>query len=477
MPFIPHTDQDVATMLDAIGAPAIDDLFDEIPASLRCGPLDVPPGESEMEVTAALTQRARRDEPGPCFLGAGAYDHHIPAAVWDICSRGEYMTAYTPYQAEASQGTLQLIHEFQTMMAALTGMEVANASVYDGASALAESVLMAVRANRRSRRRGVAGAGRETATIRVVVAGAVHPHYVETARNIVQGQGIRLEATGFDASGTVDLARFETLLAEPPAAVIVQQPNCLGLLEPVNEVVAAAHAAGALVIAVANPISLALLAPPGDWHESGADIVCGDGQPLGIPLFSGGPYFGYICTRREFVRQLPGRIVGLTEDTGGQPGYALTLQAREQHIRRGKATSNICTNQGLLVTAATVYMSLLGAAGLNAIASRCHATTRKLVEALTSIDGVQQRFTGPFFHECVLDVGRDAEGVAEQTAAAGITGGLPLGRWYPELANCLLVCATEKRSEADIAAYREVLCRILIHAERPAIGSASEGSR
>lgn len=477
MPFIPHTDQDVATMLDAIGARAIDDLFDEIPASLRCGPLDVPPGENEMEVTAALTQRARRDEPGPCFLGAGAYDHHIPAAVWDICSRGEYMTAYTPYQAEASQGTLQLIHEFQTMMAALTGMEVSNASVYDGASALAEAVLMAVRANRRTRRRGSARARRETAPTRVVVAGAVHPHYAETARNIVEGQGIRLEVTGFDASGTVDLARFETSLAEPPAAVIVQQPNCLGLLEPVDEVVAAAHAAGALVIAVANPISMALLAPPGDWHERGADIVCGDGQPLGIPLSSGGPYFGYICTRREFVRQLPGRIVGLTEDSGGQPGYALTLQAREQHIRRGKATSNICTNQGLLVTAATVYMSLLGAAGLNAIASRCHAATRKLVEKLTSIDGVQQRFTGPFFHECVLDVGRDAEDVAVQTATAGVTGGLPLGRWYPELANCLLVCATEKRSEADIVAYRDILCRILIHPERPAIGSASEGRR
>ena len=458
MPFIPHTDQDVATMLAAVGAHAIDDLFDEIPAALRCGPLDVPPGESEMEVTTALTQRARGDESGPCFLGAGAYDHHIPAAVWDICSRGEYMTAYTPYQAEASQGTLQLIHEFQTMMAALTGMEVANASVYDGASALAEATLMAVRANRSTRRRGAAS---DSTTIRVVVAGAVHPHYVDTARNIVQGQRIRLEATGFDANGTVDLAVLEQLLAEPPAAVIVQQPNCLGLLEPVDEVVAAAHAAGALVIAVANPTSLALLAPPGDWHERGADIVCGDGQPLGIPLSSGGPYFGYICTRREFVRQLPGRIVGLTEDRDGQPGYALTLQAREQHIRRGKATSNICTNQGLLVTAATVYMSLLGATGLNAVASRCHAQARQLVAELTNIDGVQQRFAGPFFHECVLDVGRDSEDVAKQTATAGITGGLPLGRWYPDLANCLLVCATEKRNDADIASYRDVLRRVL----------------
>ena len=275
MPFIPHTDQDVATMLDAIGARTIDDLFDEIPGALRCGPLDVPPGESEMEVTAALTGRARRDEPGPCFLGAGAYDHHIPAAVWDICSRGEYMTAYTPYQAEASQGTLQLIHEFQTMMAALTGMEVSNASVYDGASALAEAVLMAVRANRRTRRRGAASAGRETATTRVVVAGAVHPHYVETARNIVKGQRIRLEATGFDANGTVDLARFEALLAEPPAAVIVQQPNCLGLLEPVDEVVAAAHTAGALVVAVANPMTLGpARTAPADWHETTARTSC-----------------------------------------------------------------------------------------------------------------------------------------------------------------------------------------------------------
>ena len=461
MPFIPHTDQDVTAMLDVIGAGAIDDLFDEIPASLRCGPLDVPAGESEMEVTAALSERARRDESGPCFLGAGAYDHHIPAAVWDICSRGEYMTAYTPYQAEASQGTLQLIHEFQTMMASLTGMEVANASVYDGASALAEAVLMAVRANRRIRRRRSASTGDESATIRVVVAGAVHPHYLETAGNIVRNQGIRLDATGFDANGTVDLARFGELLAAPPAAVIVQQPNSLGLLEPVDEVVAAAHAAGALVIAVANPTALALLAPPGEWHERGADIVCGDGQPLGIPLSSGGPYFGYICTRREFVRQLPGRIVGLTEDLGGQPGYALTLQAREQHIRRGKATSNICTNQGLLVTAATVYMSLLGTAGLRAVATRCHANTRALAEELTTLEGVQKRYPGPFFHECVIDIGQDAEAVAQQTAGSGLTGGLPLGRWYPELANCLLVCATEKRTQSDIATYRDVLRRTL----------------
>ena len=474
MPFIPHTDEDVAAMLGAIGVDAIESLFDEIPPSLRCGPLDVPVGESEMEVTAALSARASEDESGPCFLGAGAYDHYIPAAVWDICSQGEYMTAYTPYQAEASQGTLQLIHEFQTMMTALTGMEVANASVYDGASALAESVLMAVRANRRTRRRRGAGAGSESATIRVVVAGAVHPHYVETARNIVQSQGIRLEATGFDANGTVDLAGLGQSLAEPPAAVVVQQPNCLGLLEPVDEVVAAAQAAAALVIAVANPVALALLAPPGEWHERGADIVCGDGQPLGIPLSSGGPYFGYICTRREFVRQLPGRIVGLTEDREGRPGYALTLQAREQHIRRGKATSNICTNQGLLVTAATVYMSLLGAAGLRAVATRCHAATRALVAELTGIEGVRERHCGPFFHERVIDVGRDAGDVATQTAAAGVTGGLPLGRWYPELANCLLVCATERRSDAEIAAYRDVLRRILARPQGQAAGLASE---
>ena len=337
-------------MLDAIGAASVDELFDEIDPALKTAdfsPLGA--GIDEMTLLAEMAERARLDETGPCFLGAGCYDHHIPAAVWDIAARGEFLTAYTPYQAEASQGTLQLIYEYQTMMAALTGMEVSNASVYDGGSALGEAVLMAVRAVRRSAARG-------GGSPRVAVAGACHPLYLQAAANIVRNQGIELADTGFAADGCADLDR----LAEcAPAVVIVAQPNFLGLIEPVDAIVRWARANGALVVAVVNPLALALLKPPGAWGDDGADIVCGDGQPLGIPMASGGPSFGFICTRRRYVRQLPGRIAGRTVDRQGRPGFTLTLQAREQHIRRGKATSNICTNQGLLVTAATVHLALL----------------------------------------------------------------------------------------------------------------------
>ena len=437
-------------MLDAIGERSIDALFDEIePALLAANFSELPAGTNEMALLADFAERAKRDETGPCFLGAGCYDHHIPAAVWDIASRGEFMTAYTPYQAEASQGTLQLVYEYQTMLTALAGMEVTNASVYDGGSALGEAVLMAVRASRRSKRQQGSD---ETATI--AVAGACHPLYLEAAANIVRHQGIKLERTGFDAEGRADL---KALAALAPAAVIVQQPNLFGILEPVDEIVRWAREHAALVIGVVNPVTLALLEPPGNWGDDGADIACGDGQPLGIPMASGGPSFGFICTRKRLVRQLPGRIVGRTQDRHGNTAFALTLQAREQHIRRGKATSNICTNQGLLVTAATIHMALLGADGLRRVAAQCHANTRALVAAATAVLGVARRFEAPFCHEAVLDLGQPAEPVAEEMAAHGILAGLPLGRYYPELDNCLLACATEKRTAAEIDAFGQAL--------------------
>lgn len=453
MPFIPHTAEDTRTMLERIGAASIDELFDEIdPELMRAdfGPL--PDGVGEMDMIAGMSERARQDQTGPCFTGAGCYDHHIPAAVWDIASRGEFMTAYTPYQAEASQGTLQVIYEYQSMMTALTAMDVTNASVYDGGSALGESVLMAVRASRRRQRPGVA---RDTAPVHIAVAGACHPLYLDAARAITRNQGIEIGEPLIAADGHADL---DALAAGPaPAAVVVQQPSFLGLIERVDEVTAWAASQGALLIGVVNPTALALLKPPGEWGDDGADIVCGDGQPLGIPMASGGPSFGFLCTRQRLVRQLPGRIVGRTVDSLGRPGFTLTLQAREQHIRRAKATSNICTNQGLLVTAATVYLALMGAEGLRRTAARCHARTRDLVDALTSIESVTARFTGPFFHEAVIDVGRPAGPIAEALAAVGIVGGLPLGTFYPELDHCLLVCATEKRTDADIAAFRKAL--------------------
>ena len=436
-------------MLDAVGERSIDALFDEIDPKLLAADFgELPAGTNEMALLADLAERAKRDETGPCFLGAGCYDHHIPAAVWDIASRGEFMTAYTPYQAEASQGTLQLVYEYQSMLTALAGMEVTNASVYDGGSALGEAVLMAVRAARRSARKG----SDETATI--AVAGACHPLYVDAAANIVRHQGIKLERIGVDAEGRADL---EALAALAPVAVIVQQPNFLGILEPVDEIVRWAREHGALVIGVVNPVTLALLEPPGNWGEDGADIACGDGQPLGIPMASGGPSFGFICTRKRLVRQLPGRIVGRTQDRHGNTAFALTLQAREQHIRRGKATSNICTNQGLLVTAATIHMALLGADGLRRVAAQCHANTHALVAAATAVPGIAQRFAAPFCYEAVLDLGQAAAPVAAAMAARGILAGLPLGRFYPELGNCLLVCATEKRTAAEINAFAKVL--------------------
>ena len=444
-------------MLQSIGAASIHELFDEIEPALKTASFDaIDDGVDEMTMLAQMSVRARRDETGPCFAGAGCYDHHIPAAVWDIAGRGEFMTAYTPYQAEASQGTLQLIYEYQTMITALTAMDVSNASVYDGGSAVGEAVLMAVRANRSHPGNKVQGLRR------VAVAGACHPHYVDTAANIVRNQGIELRSTGFTTEGLADLDALDAMNAETgPLAVVVQQPNFLGLVEPVDEIVNWAKANGALVVAVVNPISLALLRPPGEWGDDGADIVCGDGQPLGIPMASGGPSFGFICTRQSLVRQLPGRLVGRTVDRHGRPGFTLTLQAREQHIRRGKARSNICTNQGLLVTAATVYLAMMGAEGLGRVASRCHARTRELVRSLTGIDGVKERFAGPFFHERVIDVGKDAEGVAAAVAEARMVGGVPLGRYFPELANCLLVCATEKRTDDDIVRIRDVLAGVL----------------
>lgn len=452
MPFIPHTDNEIRDMLDAIGVAAIDDLFDEIPASLRARELSgLPDALSEQEITKLMRKRAARDGELINFIGAGAYEHHIPAAVWEITTRGEFYSAYTPYQAEASQGTLQLIYEYQSMMAALTAMDVSNASLYDGASALAEACLMAVRGNRKSRSR------------RVLVAGTVNPVYVKVARAITAGQGISLEAVPFCyETGTVEPAALDRFAGEDITAVVIPQPNFFGQLEVVDKLCNWAHQHDALAIAVVNPVALALLEAPGNWGENGADIVCGEGQPLGVPLSSGGPYFGFMCCRQALVRQMPGRIVGRTVDLEGRPGYTLTLQAREQHIRRSKATSNICTNQGLMVAAATVHMALLGPAGLEAVAAACHARTRELLDRLAALPGVEPLFSAPHFHEVALRLPRPAAEVVQGLAERGIAGGYPLQSDYPELANGLLVCATETRTEEDIDAYARELGALLV---------------
>jgi glycine dehydrogenase subunit 1 len=451
MSFIPHTEADTKAMLAAIGAGSIEELFDEIPAELRCGPLaGVPPAQNEQAIGRLMRARAGQDGLPLCFVGAGAYEHHIPAAVWQIVTRGEYYSAYTPYQAEASQGTLQTIYEYQSMMAGLTGMEVSNASLYDGASGLAEACLMAVRANRRSK------------SLRILLPKSVHPHWRKVAKAIVHNQGLVLEELPYDAStGAVDPAGVAQALGEDPTALVVQQPNVFGRYEDVDALTELAHARGALLIACVNPTSLALLKPPGEWGAKGADIVVGEGQPLGVPLAGGGPYFGFMTTRMEHVRQMPGRIVGRTVDLEGRPGFTLTLQAREQHIRRAKATSNICTNQGLLVTAATVYLALMGPKGLARVAASSIARTEELLAQLTRIPGVRRRFTGPGFHEAVLALDRPVAPVLAALAARGIAGGFDLRDDYPELGHALLVCATETKLPEDLEAYGDALAGIM----------------
>jgi len=449
MPFIPHTEDDVREMLAEIGVSRLDDLFDEIPASLLGARLaSIPEGLNEMQISRLIRERARQDGHYLNFIGAGAYEHHIPSAVWQVATRGELYSAYTPYQAEASQGTLQLLYEYQSMMCSLTGLDVTNASLYDGASALAEAALMAVRLHKHSRR--------------ILMPASVHPAYRKVARTIAANQDIEfVEVPYCTEQGRTLPEAIAARGRTEYAALIVAQPNFFGVLEDVDALADLAHAAGAAVIACVNPISLALLKPPGKWGADGADIAVGDGQPLGIPLSGGGPYFGFMVCKQALVRQMPGRIVGRTVDLEGRPGFTLTLQAREQHIRRSKATSNICTNQGLAVTAATIYLSLLGAEGLKNVASASHANTRMLIERLTHVPGVTRRFASPVFHEAVLGLPASAGQLLAKLRARGVLGGYELSRDYPELVNSVLVCATETKTPADIEHYGQALAESL----------------
>lgn len=451
MPFIPHTPEDVSSMLATIGVGSIEELFDEIPADLKGLALSgIPSGLSEMEVAGLMRERAGQDAGATCFIGAGAYDHHVPAAVWEIVTRGEFYSAYTPYQAEASQGTLQTVFEYQTMMANLMAMDVSNASLYDGASALAEAVLMAVRLNRKS------------GSKKILMPATVHPAYRAVVHTIVKNQGITLaEAPYAQAGGNIDLATLAPFEDQDFAALVVPQPNFFGVLEEAGDLTNWGHRNGMLVIGLANPVAAAVLAPPGEWGEDGADIACGEGQPLGVPLSSGGPYFGFMACKRAYMRQMPGRIVGKTVDLDENPGFTLTLQAREQHIRRSKATSNICTNQGLLATAATIHMALLGAEGLARTANACHSNAVSLVERLTAIDGVERVFDRPFFHEAVLRLPAPAKEILRSLAAHNVLGGYGLGRHFHEFSDCILVCATEARTTADIDRYATLLERII----------------
>jgi glycine dehydrogenase subunit 1 len=436
--FAPHTEADVERMLSAIGVGSIDDLFDEIPAEVRLGrPLDLPPGVSEMEIVADLRRLAARDRHADelvCFAGGGAYDHYIPSLVWALAGRSEFYTSYTPYQPELSQGVLQTLFEFQSLICELTAMEVSNASLYDGATALVEAVNMARVGERR----------------RVLVSGGLDRRYVEAL--IAYGRGAGYEPEVF---AVVDGRGGAPSVGPDVAAVIVQHPNAYGILEPVRELFGAAHDAGASAIQVFDPTSLGVLAPPG---ETGADIAVAEGQGLGNHLNYGGPYLGVIAARMDAVRRMPGRIVGETVDVDGRTGYVLTLQAREQHIRREKANSNICTNQTLMAIAATIYLGWLGPAGLEELGRQCRSRAAYAAERLC-VRGVELLFPdAPFFKEFALRLPRPADEVRDALLERGILAGIPL----PDAdGHALLVAVTEKRDRDEIDRYADALGEVL----------------
>jgi len=447
MRYLPLTDADRRTMLDAIGASSVDDLFRDVPvAARRDAPVDLPHHASEMEVERRLTALAQKNLSAGCapfFIGAGAYRHHVPAAVDALIQRGEFLTSYTPYQAEVSQGTLQYLFEFQTQVALITGMDVANASMYDAATATAEAASMACRVTKRKK---------------IILSGDLHPHYRSVTASTLQFTDLEVEALDPDPIGIEDmLGRIDS----QTACVVVQNPSFFGRVNDLRALAAACHDEGALlVVVVAEPVSLGLVTSPG---EMGADIVVAEGQSIGNGLNFGGPGLGLFSTKDKYVRQMPGRLIGQTVDSEGRRGWVLTLSTREQHIRREKATSNICTNSGLCALAFTIHLSLLGEEGLRKLARINHANAVILAEKLASVKGVKL-LSQTFFNEFAVQLPKPAAEVVEALAAKRILGGVPVSRFYPnypELADVLLLTATETNSEGDIdalvAALKEVL--------------------
>ena len=445
--YILNTDADVAAMLAGIGEPSIDALFQGIPAELRLKrPLDVPPPMSEFELESHVRGLAARNESpasAVCFLGGGAYDHFIPAVVDAIAGRSEFYTAYTPYQAEASQGTLQAVFEYQTLMCQLTGMAVANASLYEAGSGVAEAVLMAM---------GVTGRAGD-----VLVAETVHPEY----RQVLSTYLANLKATVRVLpcpGGKLDPAAVAAAVNDSTIAVVAQSPNFFGHLEAMGDIAAAGKSAGALFVSVFDPVSLGLLKKPGDY---GADIAVGEGQGIGNPLHYGGPYLGILTCRAEYARKIPGRLVGETTDRHGKRCWVLTLQTREQHIRREKATSNICTNQGLFALRAAVHLSALGPQGLRETAELCTRKAHYAAAEMTKIPGVKLAFETPFFKEFTLTLPKEPKAVLTALRAEGYHAGLAAGRWHPEYANSLIVAVTEKRTKAEIDGLAAALAAAL----------------
>jgi len=448
MTYIPISPKERDAMLATIGVRNLEDLFKDVPARHRFPKLDLPPALTEMEAAAELQELAIGNENIRTdlisFLGAGAYNHYIPSVVDHILRRGEFYTAYTPYQPEISQGTLQAIFEYQSMMAALTGMEVSNASHYDGATAVAEAVNMAYAQFR----------GKRT---RVVISPTVHPQYRETLRTYVQGMGLTL--AGDDPSEVLisNLDSLISLIDENTALVIVQYPDFFGRIFDYTKLIETAHAQGALVCVAANPTALALFKTPG---EMGADIVVGEGQPLGIPLSYGGPYLGFFTTRKQYIHKMAGRLVGETVDSRGQRAFVLTLTAREQHIKRERATSNICTNQGLMALASAVYLSVLGQNGLRQVAELCYHKAHYAAGQIAKIPGYSLCFDVPFFHEFPVCCPKPVEAINDHLLEHGILGGYDLGQHYPSLKDHMLVAVTEMNTRDEIDALVDALSEV-----------------
>lgn len=442
MVYINTTDAQVREMLAAIGVGEIEELFAEIPQECRVGGLlSLPEPLGELELDQHIRQLARENVSAAeavCFLGGGCYDHFIPAVVDALASRPEFVTAYTPYQPEASQGTLQAMFEYQTLIARLTGMDVSNASMYDGASAAAEAVLMSLELTGRSQ---------------VVIAGSVHPEYREVIHTYLHNLNVDIELLDYH-NGVCNLPEVEKKLSSRTACLVVQHPNFFGCLEPVDELSQLAKNVGALFVVIFHPISLGLLRPPGDYQ---ADIAVAEGQCLGIPMNFGGPFLGIMTCQQQFLRRIPGRLVGQTVDRLGRRCWVLTLQTREQHIRRERATSNICTNQGLMALRATIYLAALGGLGIRQVASLCVCKSHYAAQQLQAKAGLRLRFDTPFFHEFVVhDPAGKVEARLRALAEEGLLVGPPLGRWYPDLADCFLLAVTEKRTRQEIDRLVEI---------------------
>jgi glycine dehydrogenase subunit 1 len=434
-------------MLAVIGATSIDELFAMIPSELRLGrPLAIPPAMSEPELTQHMSQLAAKNAHAGskvCFLGGGCYDHFVPAVVDEIAGRGEFYTSYTPYQAEVSQGNLQVVFEYQTLVTRLTGLDVSNASLYDGGSATAEAVLMAASSTGRCGK--------------VMVPASLHPEYRQTIATYLENLGVELVTIG-TPHGVVRPDELAAIVDNQTACVVIQQPNFFGCVEQAEALAKIAHDAGALVVGVFDPISLGLLKRPGDW---GADIAVAEGHTLGTPMQYGGPFLGIMACREQLVRRMPGRIAGQTVDRRGKRCFVLTLQTREQHIRREKATSNVCTNQGLFALRATVYLALLGPQGLRETANLCLQKSRYAIQQLTASGRFELAFDAPTFKEFVLrDRDGNVEGAIADALEAGFLAGVPLGEWYPDLSNCLLVAVTEKQTKTEVDGLAMVLAGV-----------------